>query len=86
MAKGSKKGTQAKRRAAKEAQQEEPVWESRILQVSITCVILLVFWNLLDFILDEYVTHEGYVFDVYYDLLLPLIVGLAVELFPKKRK
>ena len=59
---------------------------NRILQILITCVIMLVFWNMLDFILDEYVTHEGYVFDLYYDVGLPLIVALAVELFPWKSK
>ena len=59
---------------------------NRILQIAITCGIMLVFWNLLDFILDEYVTHEGYVFDFYYDVMLPLIVALAVELFPWRKK
>ena len=59
--------------------------ENRVLQVAITCVIVIVFWNILDFILDEFVFHEHYVFDVYYDVLLPIFVGLAVELFPKKR-
>ena len=58
----------------------------RIRDIAITCGIMLVFWNLLDFILDEYVMHEGYVFDVYYNVLLPIIVALAVEFFPKKRE
>lgn len=60
--------------------------ENRILQVVITCFIVLVFWNLLGFILDEFVFRQGYVFDFSYDVLLPIFVGLAVELFPKKKK
>lgn len=60
--------------------------ENRVLQVIITCVIVVVFWNMLDYILDEFITHEGYAFDIYYDLALPLLVGLAVELFPKRSK
>jgi hypothetical protein len=59
--------------------------QKRILQIAITCIIVIVFWNMLDFILDEFVFHEGYAFDFYYDVILPAIVGLAVELFPKKR-
>lgn len=64
----------------------ENTGENRVLQVVITCVIVIVFWNLLDFILDEFVFHDSYAFDVYYDLLLPIFVGLAVELFPKKKQ
>ena len=60
--------------------------ENRVLQVVITCVIVIVFWNLLDFILDEFVFKQGYEFEVYYDVLLPMFVGLAVELFPKKKR
>ena len=59
--------------------------DNRIVHIAITCAIVIVFWNILDYILDEFVFHEGYAFDVYYDVLLPIIVGLAVELFPKKR-
>lgn len=59
--------------------------ENRVLQIAITCFIVIVFWNILDFILDEFVFHESYVFDFYYDVMLPILVGLAVELFPKKR-
>ncbi len=58
---------------------------SRVLEVVITCIIVLGFWNLLDYILDEFVTHEGFSFTPYYNILLPIIVGLAVELFPKKK-
>ncbi|MDO4891349.1 MAG: hypothetical protein Q3963_08280 [Coriobacteriaceae bacterium] len=65
---------------------KQTLGDFRITQIVITCIIMLVFWNLLDFILDEYVTHEGYVFDVYYDVALPIIVALAVEFFPKRKK
>ena len=60
--------------------------QSRLLQVAITCVICLVFWNMLDYILDEWVFREGFSFEPYYNILLPLILGMAVELFPKKNK
>ena len=59
---------------------------NRILEVVITRVIVLGFWNLLDHIIDDFITHEGFTFSVYYNILLPIIVGLAVELFPKKDK
>ena len=67
-------------------QPKQTLGEFRIVQILITCIIVLVFWNLLDFILDEYVFHEGYVFEVYYDVVLPIIIALAVELFPKRKK
>lgn len=57
---------------------------NRVLQVIITIVIVIVFWNMMDYILDEFIFRQGYVFDPYYDLALPVLVGLAVELFPKK--
>ena len=84
MSKGKSKS--AAKGGKKQVQPQPSPWNSRPLQIAITCVIVIVFWNLLDFILDEYVTHEGYAFDVYYDVALPIIVGLAVELFPKKKK
>lgn len=60
--------------------------QNRVMQVLITCLVVIVFWNLLDYIFDEYVTHEGWVFSAGYNVLLPVAVGLAVELFPKRRK
>lgn len=82
MSKGRSKSAKGKQGQ----QQKQTLGEFRITQVLITCIIVLVFWNLLDFILDEYVFHEGYAFEVYYDVVLPVIIALAVELFPKRRK
>ena len=59
---------------------------NRVLQIVITIVIVIAFWNMLDFIIDEYITHEGYAFDPYFSLGLPTIIGLIVELFPKMKE
>ena len=59
--------------------------ENRVLQVAITCIIVIVFWNLGDFILDEYVMRSGWNFDAGYNILLPIMVALGVEMFPKRR-
>jgi peptidoglycan biosynthesis protein MviN/MurJ (putative lipid II flippase) len=56
--------------SSKKMQKQQPkqtLGEFRAVQILITCIIVLVFWNLLDFILDEYVFHEGYVFEFYYE-------------------
>ena len=81
MSKGRSKSAKGKQ----DQRQKQTLGEFRIVQILITCIIVLVFWNLLDFILDEFVFHQTYAFDIYYDALLPIIVGLAVELFPKKK-
>lgn len=85
MAKNNKKGSKSGRQGAKQTPEGTPVWTSRVLQTLITIAIVLVFWNLLDYIIDEFIIHESYAFDPYYDLALPALVGLAVELFPKRR-
>ena len=51
-------------------------------------VLVLVFWNVLDYLYASFITRSAYHFTAGGDLLIPLVVGLVMgyDLFLRKRK
>ncbi len=61
--------------------------KNKYLAYVLFVVLMIVFWNLIDFLYSSVITHNGYQFGIVGDLAIPLVVAVAVGylLFLRKK-